>query len=235
MTSNATTELQTTRSREAYEAQQPAFVHRSFSSGVSRRSRPQSAGAAGGWDGRRDRRGSRGGGGGGGVSKEGGFPSPPSYPPPAYYRSCSPGIGGGGRGTAARLAHVPPSLGCRFDGISDVASVAAAAASGDQTDVRLGKPRTRVRPSSANARVYGRSGIGQGVGLAGEGGWSGAGGIPRRVHVPRQKATTGSDGGNSTTGMSKAQVRLGDQVYIVSVRVYTSTRVPPIQFSRNRK
>lgn len=191
--------LQTTKSREAYEAQQLAFLHRPFSSSAPRRSRPQSAGSAG-WSGSRDRAGSSKSG-----AKENGFPNPPSCPPPVYHRSSSPSVsGGGGRTRGASL---------------DTATAAAPALSATSTSasgggVRLGKPRTRVRPSSANARVDGRPGAGQGVGGGGEGAppaGSAAASVPRRVHVPRHTAGYGigtppGDDGKVKAGDSRGQV-----------------------------
>eukprot|EP00903_Cladosiphon_okamuranus_P012027 g11292.t1 len=186
---------QTTKSREAYEAQQLAFLHRPISSSAPRRSRPQSAGSAG-WSGSRER---------GGSSKSvAGFPNPPSCPPPLYHRSSSRPVGGGGA----------PGRGASLDTATPPApSLAATNANGG--GVRLGKPRTRVRPSSANARVYGRPGAGQGVGGDGGGGpppGSAAASVPRRVHVPRQSAgygidTTTGDDGKVQAGDSRGQYR----------------------------
>ena len=190
---------QTTKSREAYEAQQLAFLHRPVSSSAPRRSRPQSAGSAG-WSSGRDRGGSSKSG-----AKENGFPNPPSCPPPVYHRSSSRSVaGGGGRGRGASLdtstEATPPS--------------SATAANSSGGGVRLGKPRTRVRPSSANARVYGRPGAGQGVGGGGGGApppGSGAASVARRVHVPRHTegygigSPTGNDG-QEKAGDSRRQV-----------------------------
>lgn len=202
--------LQTTKSREAYEAQQLTFLQRPFSSSAPHRSRPQSAGSAG-WSGGRDRGGSSKSG-----AKENGFPNPPSCPPPVYHRSSSrPVGGGGGRGKGASFDLPPPAFGRGSDtttaAIAAAAASATASASGGGT--RLGKTRTRVRPSSANARVYGRPGAGKGVGGSGGGGQppaSGAASVPRKVHIPRHTTgygagTPAGDGGNVTTGSSRGQ------------------------------
>lgn len=198
-----TVDLQTTKSREAYEAQQLAFLHRPFTASASRRTRPQSAGA-GSWNGSRDRPG-----GGGGGTKESGFPSPPCYPPPVYYPA--PGTGGSGRGGGVPRGHPPPAFGRRVSRGSG-----SSANGGDPRGARPGKSRTRVRPSSANARVYGTPGAGQGVGVGagGEGGTgnnsSGTGGIPRGEYVPRYAAgyglcPAGRDSSKAASGESQGQ------------------------------
>lgn len=208
--------FQTTKSREAYEAQQLAFLHRPFSNSAPRRSRPQSAGSAG-WSGSRDRGSSSKSG-----AKESGFPNPPSCPPPAYHRSSSRSISGGeGRGRGASLDAPPPPFGRGRATTTAAAPAVAAAAAATTTNTsgggaRPGKPRTRVRPSSANARVYGRPGAGQGVGGGGGGGQppgSGAASVPRKVHVPRHTAgygagtPTGNDGKVTTSnGRGQASV-----------------------------
>lgn len=162
-----------TKSREAYETQQVAFLHRP-SARSSRRARPQSAG--GGWNGREHT-------GSNGCVKEDGIATP------APGRSSVPGVGGIGRGGKASFDHPggppsvpPPPFSRRVDG--GVGSATTTNASG--APIRLGKHRTRVRPSSANARVYGRPGAGHGVGGGGGGYASSSAGISRRVHLPPQ-------------------------------------------------
>ncbi len=182
----------TTKSREAYEAQQLAFLHRPFSgSSAPRRPRPQSAGASG-WGRSRDRGGSN-----NSQAKENGYPRQPPYPPPEYHRPSIPGVSDGGeRGRESSSDAGPPPCGRESDN--------ASARHGAGT--RLGKPRTRVRPSSANARVNGRPGAGQGVGgVTGGGGGgypvgSGVGGVPRRVHVPRYAAGYGMSSASGEGG-----------------------------------
>ncbi|CAM9403257.1 unnamed protein product [Ectocarpus sp. 12 AP-2014] len=203
---------QTTKSREAYEAQQLAFLHRPFTASASRRSRPKSAGA-GSWNGSRDLPA-----GGGGGTKESSFPSPPAYPPPAYYPAA--GTGGHGHGGGAPRGHSPPAFGRRVSNGSG-----SSANGGDLRGARPGKPRTRVRPSSANARVYGTPGAGQGVGepwssqRGGGGGGggggighnsSGKGGIPRGEYVPCYAAgygvcAAGSERSKAASGGSQGQ------------------------------
>ncbi|CAM9172618.1 unnamed protein product [Ectocarpus sp. 12 AP-2014] len=194
---------QTTKSREAYEAQQLAFLHRPFTASASRRPRPKSAGA-GSWDGSRDLPRV-----GGGGTKESSFPSPPAYPPPAY--SPAPGTGGSGHGSGAPRGHPPPPFGRRVSRGSG-----SSANGGDARSARPGKPRTRVRPSSANARVYGTPGAGQGVGVGAGGGGgightsSGTGGIPRGEYVPRYATgygvcAAGSDSSKAASGGSQGQ------------------------------
>lgn len=220
--------VQTTKSREAYEAQQLAFLHRPFASSASRRSRPLSASAAGSWNGSRDRPGS--------GAKDNGFPNPPPYPPPVYHRSSSPGIvgGGGGRGKGASFDHLnpPPPFVRDSENSTPAAIAAAAAAAPNGTGTRLGKPRTRVRPSSANARVYGTPGAGQGVGGGRGGGGgssddgggrsgSGADAVPRRVHVPLSATGYGDDGKvMSTNSNGQASVFAGCALYRV-VRLWS--------------
>lgn len=201
-----TAPIQTTKSREAYKAQQQAFLHRPFSSSSPRRSRPQSAGSAG-WSGSRDR---SGGGSKSGV-KENGFP--PSCPPPVYHRSPSGSFsGGGGRARGASFDLAPPSFG-RGSDTATAGATGATTTNANGGGARPGKPRTRVRPNSASARVYGRPGAGQGVG--GGGGreqppGSGAASGPRRVHAPRHTygyggSTPTGDGGKVTPGNSRDQ------------------------------
>lgn len=202
--------MKTTKSREAYEAQQLAFLHRPFSGTGPRRPRPQSAGAAAGWGVSRDRAGSSG---SSGRTKENGRPGPPPYPPPEYHRPSIPGVSGGGeqRGRGAASPDLVPPLCGRGGGTAQGRNAAVAG---------LGKPRTRVRPSSANARVNGRPGGGQGIGgvAGGRGGGSqqissGVGGIPRRVHVPRHAAGYGIGSASGDGGkVSHGQVHIVNSV-----------------------
>lgn len=177
--------VQITKSREAYETQQVAFLYRP-SSNTYRRSRPQSVG--GGWKDGRDRSNSS------GKVKDNNFPSPLQYQP-LDTKPSSPGRGEGvncnGRGRRAYFDHPgppfipPPPFSRRVDRGMMTAVVVDG---GNRGSTRMGKPRTRVRPSSANARVSGRPAAGQGVGGGKVGSCST---VLRKVHIARQVADSG--------------------------------------------
>lgn len=159
---------QNTKSREAYENLQVPFTRRPPSS-TSRRYRPQSAGSSRRNHGQDD------------CIKGRRFVIPTAratYPTHADVRI--------GRGKRASFDHrvgppviPPPAFSRRKDNGGGSASTRNG---GDGVD-RLGRARTRVRPGSANARVYERPGAGYGVGGERLGNGSS---IPPKVHVPRQ-------------------------------------------------
>lgn len=181
-----TTYTQITKSREAYETQQTAFLHRQSPTTTTSRVRPQSAG--GNWNGSsRERSGDR-------AARANGFSSSPPPRPPPVSRAASPGgAHDAGRGGRASFDHpgnqpfIPPPA------FSRLVTSAAGGGSGGGGVSRLGKPRTRVRPNSANARAYGRPGAGHGVGGS-QAGSPGMMEAPRREHVPRQGVGCGSAG-----------------------------------------
>lgn len=213
--------LQTTKSREAYESQQTVYLHRP-SSTVPRRPRPQSAGAAGAAFGNHAAR-------TGVVDRDNVFVGSTKYSP-SVPRSSSPargGTGGGGSGgsngrrdrsqapfdrTRGPPFVPPPPYSRRVDG-GGVAMPAAAATGvgGDTSSDRPGRYRTRVRPSSADARAYGgKPGAGRGVGGTDGGKQGTSTDLPRRVHVPRRESPgdvfVSEHGGASNAGSAREWV-----------------------------
>ena len=162
---------QNTKSREAYENLQVPLTRRPPSS-TSRRYRPQSAGS-----GRRNH--------GQDDCINGRRIVIPTarvtYPAHANVRNV--------RGKRASFDHrvgppvIPPPA---FSRRKDNGGGTAAKKKGDDGVDRLGWARTRVRPGSANARVYEKPGAGHGVGCERLGNGSS---IPPKVYVHRQSTS----------------------------------------------
>lgn len=219
-----TTYTQITKSREAYETQQTAFLHRQSPTTTTSRARPQSAG--GNWNGSsRERSGDR-------AARANGISSSPPPRPPHVSRAASPGgvndAGRGGRASFGRASFdhpgsqpfIPPPAFSRL-------VTSAASGGGGGGGSRLGKPRTRVRPNSANARAYGRPGAGHGVGGS-QTGSSETMEAPRRVHVPRQGVGCGSagtgDGGKAAANEGSCP-HVSQVLYILAVRTHYCVRL----------